>query len=299
MTPADPAAAPRHPADDVLVLGAPPRPTTGDELAARLLAVAQDRLGPAARGLDRARASARLDGDDVAELALDLTGVVVPVSAAGLDTPSADVVPHVDHRTPGVLRRFRVDAHPVTVADVAVDVAVDVQDVPFAWIEGRDAAGEPVLAIEPVEPTASGPVRGDVRVAAPQEAVLAAVRRLATEALAAQGVTLTGLDVALTSHGPRAARVVADARIRKGILGASARLAATVSVDAAMVVSLADVEVSSRNPVVAALLVAVRGRLEAVERERVDLAAVLPPGVRIVDVRVDVGRDLVLTARAG
>jgi hypothetical protein len=66
-----------------------------------------------------------------------------------------------------------------------------------------------------------------------------------------------------------------------------------------MVLTIGDVHLTSGNPFVAAMLGVVRGRVEAMANRRVDLQAALPPGVRLTDVRLDAGEQLVLSARLG
>jgi hypothetical protein len=290
-----------RPAADVLPLGSAPRPTTAADLLARLRPAVLDVLGPQVEGADRARLAAELDGPDVARLDVDLTGVRVRVTGPAHpsrdegSTPreSAHVVDDVRSRQDATLRRLRVDAHPLTVEDVPVDVAAEVEGLRFRWVEGIDGS----LAAEAVEPDDGAPLNGHVRVAAPRDAVLATVRRLAATELQGIGLTLSSLDVELVSDGPRCVALHGFARVRKGILSASVRARATAEVDARMVLAVRDVELSSRNPVVAALLLAARGELARVDGQSVDLAAELPDGVRLADVRVETGETLAVTAR--
>ncbi|WP_019136544.1 hypothetical protein [Cellulomonas massiliensis] len=276
---------------DVLPLGRAPRPTTGDELAARLRAALTENL----RGIadaSAARVTARVEGDDVPELDVDLTGLVV--AQVPRSAPAAPPAVAVRERTPGVVGRLQVDAHPLTVIGVPVDVRADLAQVPFAWVETPDGA----LGAELLEPTADAPVTGSVRVAAPREQVVAAVRTVATQVAASQGVTLQSLDVALEQQGPRAVSVRLDAKVRKSLLSASVQARATATVTDDLVLRLSDVDLSSGNPLVGAMLAAARGRVDALAARPVDLAAQLPPGVRLEDVRIEVGEQLVLTARA-
>jgi hypothetical protein len=286
-----------RPAHDVLPLGTAPRPTSAAELLGRLRPVLLDALGPAVQGAERARLDADLEGADVARLDVDLTGVHVRVGGAPSDattsSPTTADVEDVRSREDAVLRRLRVDAHPLVVEDVPVDVVAEAEGLRFRWIE--DSAGG--LGVEGVEPDDAAPLTGHVRVAAPRDAIVATARRLVATELQNLGLTLASLDVELESAGPRSVTLRAFARVRKGILSASVRATATAEVDAQMVLAVRDLELSSRNPVVAALLVAARGELAKVEGRQVDLVSDLPPGVRLADVRVDVGETLAVSAR--
>ncbi|MGN7701120.1 hypothetical protein [Cellulosimicrobium sp. 22601] len=290
------------PAHDVLPFGAAPRPTTSVDLRARLRPALLDLLGPTVEGADRARLDAELDGPDVSRLDVDLTGVRVRVggqgTAPGAERASTDGhetrdVEDVRAREDAVLRRVRVDAHPLLVEDVPVDVVAEAEGLRFRWVE--DTAGG--LGIEPVEPDDAAHLSGHVRVAAPRDALVETARRLVATELQNLGLTLASLDVDLESAGPRSVTLRGFARVRKGILSASVRAAGTAEVDAHMVLTVRDLELSSRNPVVAALLLAARGELAKAEGHRVDLVSDLPPGVRLADVRVDVGETLAVTAR--
>ncbi|UKJ64662.1 hypothetical protein H1Q78_04415 [Cellulosimicrobium cellulans] len=286
-----------RPAHDVLPLGTAPRPTTAAELLARLRPALLDALGPTVQGAERARLDADLDGADVARLDVDLTGVHVRVGGAPSDAttsgPATSDVEDVHSREDAVLRRVRVDAHPLVVEDVPVDVVAEAEGLRFRWVE--DTSGG--LGVEGVEPDDAAPLTGHVRVAAPRDAIVATARRLVATELQNLGLTLASLDVELESAGPRSVTLRAFARVRKGILSASVRATATAEVDAQMVLAVRDLELSSRNPVVAALLVAARGELAKVEGRQVDLVSDLPTGVRLADVRVDVGETLAVSAR--
>jgi hypothetical protein len=282
-------------AHDVLPFGRAPRPATGPALADRLHEVMSTNLGAHATGLDRVRieAATATGGPDVESLEVDVTGLVVR-AMRGSDTPAATVEP-VAAREEAVARLIRAQGHPVTVAGIAVDLDTEFRDLRFAWVEGADGS----LSIAEAEQSTERPVSGHLRAAASRDALVRTARELATTALAGQGFTLTDLDIDLASRGPRAASIVASAKIRKGFLSASAQLTATAEIDQAMVLTLSNVGATSRNPVVAALLLAIRGRLEQVDGKRVDLAASLPPGVTLSDVRLDVGEQLVLSVRVG
>ncbi|MBE9939100.1 hypothetical protein [Cellulosimicrobium cellulans] len=289
----------QRPAHDVLPLGAAPRPTTAPELLARLRPAVLDALGPEVEGTAAVRLDADLKGADVSRLDVDLTGVRVrvgadrPASSSGRSTSPTVDVEHVRSREDAVVRRLRVDAHPLLVDDVPVDVTAEIEGLRFRWVEGADGS----LAVEGVEPDDAAPLGGHVRVSAPREAVLTTARRIVATELQNIGLTLASLDVDLVATGPRTVSLQAFARVRKGLLSASVRATGTAEVDARMVLTVRDLELSSRNPVVAALLVVARGELAKVEGRHVDLAADLPPGVRVADVRVEAGEHLAVTAR--
>lgn len=281
--------------DSLLPLGTVPRPATGDDLAARL----RDTLREAARGqvhgLDQARIEATLDGADVHSLEVDLTGVAVaPGQGEAPEAPSW--TPDVVSRDDAVLRTLRLDAHPLTAVDLPVDLSAEVQGVRFAWVAGADGS----VGAELVEPSEDSPVSGSARVAVSREGLAGTVRGLLTVALAGNGIQLTDFDLRIDQTGPRDAAIAIDASIKKGMF-LSAKITATASaaVDSAMVVTVGDIRLSSGNPIVGALLGTMKGRVEEVAGRRIDLAEALPPGVRLTDVRLDVGEEIVLSAELG
>ena len=276
-------------ATDILPLGRAPRPATGTDLADRIRAAASEQVGGQV-DVSALQVRASLDGPSVPSLEIDLTGLVV---AGARKAPPAPAPVAVREREAGVVRRLTVDAHPITVEGVPVDVRAEAEQVRFSWVEGVDGS----LALELVEPTPDAPLVGTLRVAAPQEQLKAAIQRVAEQVAASQGLKLTRLDVDLTSKGSRAVTVSARAQLRKGILSATATGGANATIDDSLVLTLSDVTATSGNPIVAAVLTAARGRLQALEGRRIDLGAQLPPGVRIVDLRLEVGPEIVLTAR--
>ncbi|MEU4361520.1 hypothetical protein [Promicromonospora sp. NPDC023987] len=299
MTDAAQRPAPDHPAEpsapDPIPLGAAPRPTDGADLAARVRTALADELGGTAAGLDRASISTVLDGASVTSADLDLSGVVVRTDGAarpaGVDTRWR---PEIIRREPGTLRRLRVDAHRIVAVDLPVDVTAELEGLRFEWVEGSDGR----VGVLPVEPTEEHPVSGHARVAVDKAGLVATARGLLTVVLLQQGITLTGLDVDLVSKGPRSAVLRVDAAIKRGMfLSARVQATASVSVDASMVLAVRDVQLASGNPLVAALLGTIRGRVEAATSRDIDLAEKLPAGVRLADVRLDVGQELVVTAR--
>jgi len=286
-----------RPAHDVLPFGRAPRPDSGPALADRLREVMAANLADHATGLDRVRIDATTFAGtaDVESIDVDVTGLVVRAPEGTDVTNPAETVEHVAAREQAVARTIRAQGHPLVVAGVAVDLDAEFRDLRFTWVVGTDGS----LSVEEAPQSTEQPVSGHLRAAASRDALVSTVRELATKALADQGFTLTALDIDLASRGPRAASIVASAKIRKGFLSASAQVTATAEIDQAMVLTLTDVGATSRNPVVAALLLAVRGRLEQVDGKRIDLASSLPPGVTLSDVRLDVGEQLVLSVRVG
>ncbi|GAA1970965.1 hypothetical protein GCM10009718_03170 [Isoptericola halotolerans] len=281
--------------DSLLPLGTAPRPTTGDDLAARLRATVREAVRGQVHGLDDARIEANLDGADVHTLDIDLTGVAV-VPSQGEAPVDPAWTPDVVSRDDAVLRTLRLGAHPLSVVDLPVDLSAELQGARFAWVSAADGS----VGAELVEPSEDSPVTGSARVAVSRAGLAGTVQGLLAVALSGNGIQLTGFDLQIDQTGPRDAAIAVEASIKKGMF-LSAKITATASaaVDSAMVVTVGDVQLSSGNPIVGALLAASKGRVEAVAGQRIDLAEALPPGVRLTDVRLDVGEEIVLSAELG
>ena len=278
---------------DILPLGSLPRPASDADLTDRLRAALLTYGGVEAASASAVQLAATLAGTDIPTLAVDLTGVQVSPREARAAQAAAGTV-DVVRRERGTIGSLSVQAHPVTVVGAGVDVELDVAGVSFEWVEG--AAGQ--LGLGAVEPAEAHPVSGSARLAVPVQAIEAAAERVATQVAAANGLRLTRLDLRLSPAGDNGVAVVVEAQVKKSLLSATVEAGMTATVDDALGVTLTDVRVSSRNPVVGALLVAARSRVERYDGRRIDLVSSLPAGVRLTDVHVTVGDEVVLTARA-
>ncbi|NNU27329.1 hypothetical protein [Isoptericola sediminis] len=277
--------------DALLPLGTAPRPATDEDLAARLRAALVALAGDRVQNLDDAKVLPVLDGDDIASLDVDLTGVVMGMPTGAQEAP-APWRPEITGREDAVLRRLRIDAHPMVAVDLPVDLTADITGLRFAWLTTADD----MVGAELVEPSDDSPVSGNARLAVSHDGLAGTVQGLLAVALSGNGIALNDFDLQVEQAGPRAASLRIEAGIKKSFLSATVTATASASVDDAMVLTVGDVELSSGNPIVGAMLGAVKGRLEAAAGRKVDLGASLPPGVELADVQLEVGEDIVLTA---
>lgn len=273
-----------------ILLGHAPRPTSGPQLEKRIrtLVIAAEPPGIACTSV----IDAELDGADVQHLHLDLTDFHLAgehdrdrnrLEPQGAPVSSEDAV----------LRELRVKADPMYVAGAAVRLDAQLTNVPFLWIETDN--GE--LAVDLSPPDAEHPLHGHARVAVPKSQLGKALLGVAESALLERGVSVSRLDLDVQQRGPRDLRVTLEAKVRKGLLGAHVTGAANAVLDDALGVTLSGIEVDSGNPLVAAMLGAVRGKIARYEGRRIDLAAQLPPGIRVADVQIDVADEVTIEAR--
>lgn len=273
-----------------ILLGHAPRPTDGAQLAKRIrtVVIAAEPAGIACTSI----IDAELDGADIARLHLDLTGFIL---AGEVDRDRARLEPQGASVAweSAVLRDLRVHAAPMHVSGADVTLDAQLTDVPFTWIETDH--GE--LAVDLARPTAERPLHGHAMVSVPKAQIGKAVLGLAESALLDHGVSVSKLELDVESAGPRDLRVAVDAKVRKGLLGASVRGTASASIDDRMGVTLSDIKVDSGNPLVSAMLGAMRGKIERYEGRRIDLAAELPTGISLADVQVRVTDAVTIEAR--
>ncbi|ROR72759.1 hypothetical protein [Bogoriella caseilytica] len=272
----------------ILPLGQLPRPATGADLARRLHTALSRYSTEELTGLDNATIAATLDGQDIATLDIDLSGVAVD----GDPKEVQDTPPKILSSAPAVVRRVTVRAHPIRIMGAAVDVRAEAEDFPIAWLEGADQS----LWLD--MPETAEPTQAFVRMAVNQDELLEVVRGHARAAASEAGVTLARLDVTLRSSGRRSVHVRGFAKIRKGVLSASARFRADLNLADDMMLSISKIKLSSGNPLVAVVLLFARNHIDTSDR-RIDLNADMSPGLRVVDAGLETGTDLVLTARLG
>lgn len=273
-----------------ILLGHAPRPTSGSQLEKRIrtLVIAAEPAGIACTSV----IDAELDGPDVAHLHLDLTDFQLAGEhdrdRARLEPQGAPV-----SAEDGVLRELRVKADPMLISGAAVRLEAQLRDVLFRWLETDN--GE--LAVELSPPDAEHPVHGHARVAVPKDELGKAVLGLAESALLDRGISVSRLDLDVEQAGPNGVHLTFDAKVRKGLLGAHVSGSADAVVDDRMGVTLSGIAVESGNPLLSAMLGALRGKIAQLEGRRIDLASELPPGIRVADVRVEVAHEVTVEAR--
>ncbi|WP_114560923.1 hypothetical protein [Desertihabitans aurantiacus] len=208
--------------------------------------------------------------------------------------PEPPTAPPGARRTPASVRRAVLQARPVHVRGVPVEIEADASDLPFSWVEGDGRCG-----VEVAEPAPGWRLRGTARASVPTQELVAAVRAAAEEELGRQGVRLTRFELELSGSGRRALRARVRAAVRKGILSGSVTASGTASVDDDLVLHLHDVRLTSRNLLLAVALLVLRGRIRAAVGRPVPLAEHLPPWVHVTDLQVGAGSTLTLSLRCG
>ncbi len=300
--------------DDVCMTGPWPDDSATVErwVRAMLEPLASGGDGITVSGLERMRIDADLAGSDLQSLTVDATPVEVRIdaaSAAGHETPPppAAAEPVTVQTRSGVLRRFRISAHPLRIERTPVDLHVEAHDVPIEWSTFAEpvdpAVPESIHAVTPKDPPSG--VRGAFDVSLPTKDAVPLITGVLRPALQEAGLRpgRVSLSVDNTEDDDTEGdgiRIQARVGVRWKFIVASARLATVVEITPDAVVTVRELTVRSRHPLVALALRFVRSRLRAVVGSETDLNAELArsgTGVRIHDLRVTTGERLGVAGR--
>ncbi|GGA63201.1 hypothetical protein GCM10011490_12210 [Pseudoclavibacter endophyticus] len=288
--------------------------------------------------LDDVHIDVELDGDDLARCHVDASGVEIPLAAliasgAGDADAAGDAGAAGDgtrgetggeigdrHEPPvlearrGVARDVRVAADPLRVAGRPVWFDARVSALPVVW-RLHDAPVDPEhpesdRGIDVVDDGAGATVTAEVSV---QRSDLEPLVRSIIEATLAEGdgsIRLARFSLELRGSDQRDLEAVVHLGVRWGLvrgrlplLGVTARATARFGVDPDGTLHVREVQVRSRNPLVAIPLAMppVRRRLNEVAPRTIVLGDALGPdegtGYRLHDVRLELGPRIRVSAR--
>ncbi|MDQ0729067.1 hypothetical protein, partial [Microbacterium sp. W4I20] len=242
------------------------------------------------RGLENVSISADVSGATLELLSIDASGVELtlhsPNNPAIANAPPA-AAPEIVQRRPGVLRSARLIADPIRIDSIAISVDAQIHDVPVEWL----VYAEPTLPDQPetihgIDLADDGAgMRGAFTASLRADDLSPLIASLARPLLHSNGIHLNRLKATVTQDGADGIRIDAGAGIRWRLLGASARGTARVHVSPNGVISLRDLKVGSRNPVVMLALRAVRQSVQEQIGKSFDLNEDLLPagGPRLTD----------------
>ena len=281
------------------------RSQTGLELKALLTrgledAVRQEALAPGTERIARQlravleRCEFVLDGADITSGSIDLTGLALSAMIDDGDAPPpADVSDSPDSsavtaREGALLRRLTLRAAPVLIDGVPLSIDGEVRDVRLEWLE--TASGKVGLHLTAF--TTRHPLRGYLRLSAPKEEALRGLSAFIAASIEREGVRVSRLDIDVRSSGPRQLSLAARAKVRKGVLAGKVRVLGSVEIDDSLILRFSELSITSANPVLATLIGLMRRDLKELESETVDLKDALPPGSRVTQLEVAVGREM-------
>lgn len=256
------------------------------------------------RGLENVRISADVSEVTLEWLSIDASGVelsLLPVNDPVIESAPAPAVPEILQRRPGVIRTARLIADPVRIESIAVSIDAQINDVPVEWL----VYAEPTIPDQPetihgldLADDGAG-MRGTITASLRADDLSPLIASLARPLLHSNGIHLNRLKATITQDGADGIRIDAGAGIRWRLLGASARGSARVHVSPDGVITLRDLKVSSRNPLVMLALRAVRHSVREQIGKSFDLNEDLTSadGPRLADLRVAADDELTVSAR--
>ena len=260
-----------------------PFPTSGAELAS-LLRDLLVHLGVERRLADMMSVEAELDGTDITRLAFTVPDVAV----ANFDEPTDDLPRgHLDEMAArvGVLD-VRADA--VRWEKAEFHGSVHAEGIGLTWLLSQgDLAG---IRFD----NGASQVRGTLQLDTDLASLAESFRLTLNRQLAEHGARIRKLKAQASQLGERVYRVSGEAAVRWKSLPASARLSLVATIDADLTLRFSDVQVSSRNPIVAVVLAFNRRRLLASFAEPVALREAV--GSELVDFTLRLEPRLVVEA---
>jgi hypothetical protein len=265
----------------MIPLGGDRFPTTPAELA--------DALRTALREVVRLPDEKAAVSADTDRLRIDLSGRLVTVREMPKDPAG------VGQAQPGpAFQSLEVLAHPLNAEGAKLHFDLTAANVQFNY--DRSRTGRPVLTL-----AAATDGRFAARIA--KADLQALVTAKAREAAQAKGITIERLDFDLTQLGPRSVLLDAKAAVQTKALFKTVRGTVTFTgradVDDRLVARLSGLDVAGEGTMVALAVNLVKGRITALEGKELPLATFALGGVRLRDVRLQVGDELTVTAAFG
>jgi hypothetical protein len=270
----------------MIPLGGDQFPTTAAELADAL----RTALGEVVRLPDE-RAAVTVAGNYPAsdKLRIDLSGGTVAVHGRPEDPAG------VGQPQPGPsFRTLQVLAHPLNAEGAKLHLDLTAADVRFNF--DRTRTGRPVM-------TLAAATDGQVVARVSRADFEALVTAKATAAAKEKGVEVERIDMNLTQLGPRSVRLDAKGYVQTKALFKTIRgavtFAARLDVDDRLVARLSGLDVAGEGMMLALAVNMIRGRITALEGKEFPLTTFALGGVRLRDVRLQVGDELAVTAAFG
>jgi len=271
----------------MIPLGPGPIPLTSAELRDRLADGLRRTLAP------QSAAGFPVDADLVSAQAV----AFFRVDITGVDISRAhDVTPRgITQTDAATLESLTVTGLPAMVRGLPVTLTADAANVPFTWVRvGDDLWVNPEDGGDQTLP-ASAHIVASVEAGQLEQFLRAEIEQRVTE----RGFKLKGFTMDVVAEGPRGVSVRAEATVGKSILSAKVTVTGRAVIDESMTLVLSDIELSSGNPVVSAVIGQVSSRLAPWNDRRIDLASYTFAGARLQHVAVSVDSSVRVAASFG
>ena len=259
----------------MIPLGPGPVPRTSSELDERLAAGLGRMLTAAHARL--VTVESRVGADAAVEhVRIDVTGV--DASAARDIDPGA-----VTSSVAAIVGALSVVGSPAVVRGLPVQLTAEAQNVPVTWNESAD--GPLWLSVED-SADAARPASARVDASTGVEDIERLVSNELGARLGGMGLALKGLSVDVQAVGARGLDLRSDATVGKSFLSAKVTVTARATVDDALTLTISNVDLTSGNPIVSALVSRADAMLAPWNGRRIDLTRYSFAGARLRDVEV-------------
>ena len=275
---------------------------------------AQDSGEIALKGIDDIEVSAALTGYDLEHLTLDATGTKLTLGWYAPPMPTDPVTnapvaedapePEIVTREAGIVKNFRFSARPMRIERSPLIVDVQAFDVPIVWltVAEPEAPGVPESIHSLVPDDDQGGMRGTFHASIATKDLVPLITSVARPMLREGGIHLGRLRLEVVRDGADGIRVTAYAGVRWKLLMASARAEARIEVTKDAVITVRDLRLGSRNPLVKFALLFARKHVRSVVGQRIDLNETIAEdgtNLRLHDVRIGTGEQLSVEGRFG
>lgn len=263
----------------------------------------------AIRGLDDIKVSADLNGTDLRQLTVDATGVKLRIDASDTSPPAstrsesepADPAEPVLRET-GIAENLRFFARPMRIQRTPVTFDLRLHDLPISWLTFAEPTDpDAPTSIHAIVPDDNAPtVRGTLHAAIRTTDIAPLVSSVMRPLLREGGVHLGRVRVDVTSETGDGIRFMAFVGMRWKLFAASARANGMIRVTRDAVITVEELTVGSRNPLVKVALMFARKHVRELIGQSVDLNAQLAEDgttTRIHDLSVTTGDQLTVSAR--
>lgn len=264
-------------------------------------------------GIDDIAVTADLATPDLKHLTLDATRARLQFDWHAPTDPAltdADIAasernkPEPAHEQPGVLRELRVRAAPMRIEQTDINIDVQAFDVPILWQTFASPTDpnnpESIHALTPADDL--GAARGVFSASVKTQDLAPLLTSVLRPALAQNSVRLGRVKLDVTGSEHDGIRISAYAGARWKLLGASIRADALIEVTRDAVVTVRELKLGSRNPLVALALRFARKPIRETIGTPHDLSTALArdtgaESLRIHDLRVTTGKELAVSGR--
>lgn len=253
-----------------------PRPANGEELAA-LIRDLLAHWGIEPRVIGSIAVDAELAGPDIVRLRLSASGVPLP----SLADPPEEPLPGDVEEVAGRLEEFQLLGDGVRWEQSTFDADLQAHGVMLRWLM-QDGL---LVGVRIGEEGSGG--RGSLRLETDLASLAESIRLTVNRQLAQHGAQVRKLKAEASQLGERTYRVSGEAAVRWRVLPLSARLSMIATIDGDLTLRFSEVQVSSRNPLCAAVLAFARRHVLEGFAEPVPLREALGPELTDLTLRVD------------